>query len=978
MSPITSLSPALRGPLMTLAAAVACVAFAGAALAANPGQIDARSTLAKRVLFNAGQPGESFDGFIVYYRDDAPAGEEKSAAAARTRKAIDADLARVGKAFGIAARHERQLATGGHLVHLVGARLAGEDANAWMTALAANPDIIAIEPNARAHPSLVPNDRHYSLQWALNNPVGGINAPAAWDMSTGAGIVIAVVDTGATPHPDLDAQTVAGYDFISSAEAARDGNGRDADPNDEGDWHEPGDCPTSSEPSKDSSWHGTHVAGIAAAQANNGIGVAGVAFGAKVQHVRALGRCGGTVADIADSIIWAAGGTVPGVPANATPARVINLSLGSEGMCGPTYQNAVNLAQQRNAVVIAAAGNEDAHAATTRPANCSGVLVVGASNRAGIRASYSNYGELVDLSAPGGDCTDCENDYPDLILSTLNSGEQAQDEAGYYYMAGTSMAAPHASGVAALVLARKGSLSPAEVRALLRDTAKPFPGHCTGGCGVGLLNAEAAVRAASNQAITRLPLSVTRAGIGSGRITSSPSGIDCGARCSASFSKGTSVTLTAAASSGSTFTGWSGACSGTASTCTLAADQAHAALAHFKVPVTGLSRGQSVTALSAQGGQARMYSLHVPSGSDSLKIRLSGGSGDADLYVRHGAEPTEGQYDCRPYLYGNEELCEFPAPLAGIYYIMVKGAPDYSGARLNAHYVLGPAGGRTLNPGVPMTGIAAPEGGGRYFKVDVPQDATDLWITTRASRDLDLFVRRGGVPTARWDEQFASGNPSGNEEIYIPNPQRGMHYILLHAYESFSGATLLAGYTVAGKRIVLTHSGLGAGTVTMRRVATGATAASCAGFPCTVGLPDATFDLIATPATGSNFSGWSAGECDSVTAQGHCRMRVSRERPATVRFTGTPAKPVVTVNTVGEGRGAVLVRSVGGDAPLAVCAAFPCRISPTATTYELVPIAAPGSSFARWISPACASTTAEGYCRLQPTGATSVTANFVR
>ncbi|HRQ35594.1 MAG TPA: PPC domain-containing protein, partial [Chiayiivirga sp.] len=432
-----------------------------------------------------------------------------------------------------------------------------------------------------------------------------------------------------------------------------------------------------------------------------------------------------------------------------------------------------------------------------------------------------------------------------------------------------------------------------------------------------------------------------------------------------------------------TFVGWSGACSGSGSACTLAANQAHAALAHFKVPVTGLSRGQATADLSAQGGLARMYSLHVPSGSESLRIRLSGGSGDADLYVRHGTEPNESQYDCRPYLHGNNELCEFPAPLAGIYYIMIKGAPDYSGARLFAHYALGPQGGRTVSADVPMTGISAPQGGGRYFKVDVPQGATDLWITTRASRDLDLFVRRGGVPTPDWNEQFVSGNPAGNEEIYIPNPQRGMHYILLHAYESFSGASLRAGYTVAGKRIVMTHSGLGAGTVAMRRVATGATAATCAGFPCTVGLPDATFDLIASPSTGSAFSGWIASQCDSITPQGDCRMRVSSERPVSVGFSGAPSKPVVTLNTVGEGSGVVLVRAAGGDAPLAVCTAFPCRIAPTATTYELVPIAAPDSAFTRWISPtmgtpACASITAEGYCRLQPTVATSVTANFVK
>lgn len=980
VSPASFPHHSLRPRLLKLAAVIAMTAAAGAALAAHPGKVDAGPSLADRVYANAGQPGESFDGFIVYYRNDAPAGAEKSAAAARTRKTLDADLSRVAKASGISARHERQLATGGHLVRLENKRLAGEQARAWMAELAANPDVVAVEPNARVFPLLVTNDPYFHLQWGLSDPLGGISANSAWDTSTGTGIVIAVVDTGSTPHPDLDARTVAGYDFISSAETARDDNGRDDNPNDEGDWAEAGDCGPG-EPGSNSSWHGTHVAGIAAAQANNGIGVAGVAFDAKVQHVRALGRCGGTLADIADSIIWAAGGQVPGIPTNATPARVINLSLGGEGTCGPTYQSAIDLANNRNSVVIAAAGNDNEHLNEHRPANCAGVLTVGASNRAGSRASYSNFGERVDLSAPGGDCEDCESDVQDLILSTLNSGEQTQNDAGYYYMAGTSMATPYVSGVAALVLARKGSLTPAEVRTLLRDTAKPFPSHCVGGCGVGLLNAEAAVRAAANQAISRLPISVTRTGVGAGKVTSSPNGIDCGNRCSTQFNKGAAVTLTATPATGSVFSGWSGACSGAAPTCTLTADHAHSALAQFKVPVTGLSRGQSVASLSGQGGMARMYSLHVPSGSGTLKFRLSGGTGDADLYVRHGAEPTESDYDCRPYLHGNNEVCEFTAPLAGPYYVMVKGAPDYADAALNAHYVVGPGGGRTVGVDAPMTGISAPAGGGRYFKIDVPQGATNLWVTTRGNQDLDLFMRRGGIPAPDWSEEFVSGNPSGNEEIHIPNPQRGMHYLLMYAYDSYSNATLRVGYTVAGKQIVISQAGLGAGTVAVRRVATGSVISTCAGFPCSAGIPEVTFDLVATPSTGSNFSGWTPSECDSVTSLGDCRVRASRVRPVTAHFTGAPTQPTITVNAVGEGSGMVLVRTPGSDAPLATCTSFPCRIAPSATTYELVAIAAPGSRFTRWISPtmgvpACTSATAEGYCRLQPTASMSVTVNF--
>ncbi|MEE7547807.1 S8 family serine peptidase, partial [Xanthomonas sp. Kuri4-1] len=169
----------------------------------------------------------------------------------------------------------------------------------------------------------------------------GINVRPAWDKATGNGVVVAVIDTGITSHPDLDANILPGYDFISDTFVSRDGDGRDADPSDEGDWNPvQGECYTTPSPSPitDSSWHGTHVAGTIAAVTNNAVGVAGTAYNAKIVPVRVLGRCGGYTSDIADAIVWASGGSVSGVPANANPAEVINMSLGGSGTCSTTYQ----------------------------------------------------------------------------------------------------------------------------------------------------------------------------------------------------------------------------------------------------------------------------------------------------------------------------------------------------------------------------------------------------------------------------------------------------------------------------------------------------------------------------------------------------------------------------------------------------------------------------------------------------------------
>ncbi len=312
-----------------------------------------------------------------------------------------------------------------------------------MRQLAADPNVASVEIDQRMTIALTPNDPSLSNQWAFGTTTAGINVRPAWEQATGTGVVVAVIDTGITSHPDLNANILQGYDFVSDADMARDGNGRDSNPADQGDWIEANGCYSGS-PATHSSWHGTHVAGTIAVVTNNSTGLAGTAFNAKILPVRALGRCGGYTSGIVDAITWASGGTVSGVPANTTPAEVINMSLGGSGACSTTYQNAINAAVGRGTTVVVAAGNRSVNVSTSSPANCANVIAVAATTSSRPKASYSNYGSGIDISAPGSS-----------ILSTLNDGTTTPGNARYD---GTSMAAPHVAGVAALVLS--ASLTP--------------------------------------------------------------------------------------------------------------------------------------------------------------------------------------------------------------------------------------------------------------------------------------------------------------------------------------------------------------------------------------------------------------------------------------------------------------------------------------------------------------------------------------
>ncbi|MBU6245831.1 MAG: fibronectin type III domain-containing protein [Actinomycetales bacterium] len=342
-------------------------------------------------------------------------------------------------------------------------------------------------PRVSATPAvgLTPNDPYYAnnSMWGLNGTYG-INAPDAWAVTRGSpSTIVAVLDTGITVHPDLAGTSVAGYDMIVDPTVSVDGNGRDSDPSDPGD----------ASGGYGSSWHGTHVAGTINAIASNGIGVVGIAPDVKVQNVRVLGAGGGYTSDILAGITWASGGSVPGVPANPTPAKVINMSLGGYGSCGADWQAAINSAVGRGTTIVVAAGNSNASASNFTPASCANVVTVAAIGSNGKRASFSNYGSMVEVAAPGVG-----------IWSTLNTGTTSVGSPTYASYSGTSMATPHVVGVVALMLSQDPSLTPAQVSTRLTTPSllTAFPGGACDSnpaltCGQGIVNAGPLVGAAS-------------------------------------------------------------------------------------------------------------------------------------------------------------------------------------------------------------------------------------------------------------------------------------------------------------------------------------------------------------------------------------------------------------------------------------------------------------------------------------------------
>lgn len=690
------------------------------------------------------QSDTQFNQFIVKYRDGAP---EHSDAKARARGLDAAASALASASPALRSRnargdvlrlaHQRRLAIGADLVR-VDRKLDRVDAETLMRQLAADPNVEYVEVDQLMRALMTPNDPRYSEQWGFFSNAGGIRAEQAWDKSTGAGVVVAIIDSGIIAHPDLDANSVGGYDFVSSTSSGQagsgDGNGRDPDPFD-----------------ASGVLHGTHVAGTVAAVTNNNTGVAGTAPNARLLHLRVLGNQGyGSTSDIVDAIVWASGGSVSGVPANTHPAEVINLSLGGSGSCSATYQNAINSAVSRGSTVVIAAGNSNVNVSNASPANCNNIISVAANDQNGARSIWtsgqaSNYGNLIDISAPG-----------TSILSTYRSGSTPS----YANNSGTSMATPHVAGVVALMQAAASTpKTPAEIETIIKQTARAFPATPSQPIGAGIIDANAAVTAVMGGTPANNPPTANFSAAPNGltvQFTDTSTDSD-GSVASRSWNFGDGTTSTAANPSKTysaagtysvslTVTDDDGATNTRTQSVTVSSGSGGGSVLQNGVPVSGIS---------GAAGSSQYWTINVPSGASNLVISSAGGTGDADLYVRYGAAPTTSTYTCRPYRTGNNESCSFAAPQAGTYHVMLRGYSAYSGVTLTGSYSAGGGGGvqtysNTADYSIPdnnATGIRSPisvSGRSGNAGSSVPV-AVNIVHTYRGDLVVDLIAPDGSV-----------------------------------------------------------------------------------------------------------------------------------------------------------------------------------------------------------------------------------------
>ena len=464
-----------RRPVLIVTISIVVVALAAVGIAALTGLFrhdDSDALTPKRDAVTAAA-NTSSNRFVVTYSDGSPAASVIKSAQAYGTNIIDS-LPEEDRQALVAAAGKFSVTIESVTAHSLGMagislseNLTADQVKEFITTLGAADGIEAVETDL--HMTALgdtvpetPNDKYFSRQWSLTSDSYSINATGAWSRSTGQDVTVAVIDSGVlSTHPDLENNLLPGYDFISDPWISRDDDGRDADPSDNGDSADADVCYQGSE-ARPSSWHGSHVAGIIAASTNNERGVAGVAPNARILPVRALGRCGGTSTDI--------------------------MSLGGTGTCPAFYQKAIDAAVERGSIIVAAAGNEDVDAGGVAPAGCQNVITVGATGSTGARSFYSNYGSVVDVSAPGGD-----PNTDDGIASTVDRSETTPQEPAYGYMMGTSQAAPHVAGTIALLRAIKPSLTTEEATTLLQSTSTPLSNCDRDSCGTGIINATAAV-----------------------------------------------------------------------------------------------------------------------------------------------------------------------------------------------------------------------------------------------------------------------------------------------------------------------------------------------------------------------------------------------------------------------------------------------------------------------------------------------------
>jgi serine protease len=434
---------------------------------------------------------------IIKLRETASAGAVTPAAVASEEAQIEAGRQRVAVLagrHGLMLKMTRAITARMHVMHLDSA-LAAASLAKTLEALRGDPEVEYAEVDQRRYAHATPNDALFATQqWYLQNSAAtpaAIDAMTAWDTTTGsATLVIADLDTGVRyDHPDLlatsmpNGRLLPGYCFISDAFVANNSTCPGADASDPGDWVTQSDLShpeCSGGTVQNSSWHGTRTAGILGAITNNMTGIAGVTWQTQILPVRVLGKCGGSVSDIATATLWAAGIAVAGVPANTQPAKVINMSFGGTGSCSQTEADAINQATAKGVLVVVSAGNEGGP--VDSPANCAGAAAVAGIRHVGTKVGYSSLGPEVALSAPAGNCVNTAPGstclYP--ITTTINTGTMGPVANAYTDQVnnpnlGTSFSAPLVSGIGALMAAMNSTLNSCRLISRLKESALAFP-----------------------------------------------------------------------------------------------------------------------------------------------------------------------------------------------------------------------------------------------------------------------------------------------------------------------------------------------------------------------------------------------------------------------------------------------------------------------------------------------------------------------
>lgn len=646
------------------AALAASIAFAlSLGVTVHAQSTSSSNGFATRINASAVTGSATYSRFIVRYNASAPttavaATQGASAAMARATK-LQASLSSNTPSVS----YKRTLATGAHLI-ATSRKLSASEAAAFMQSIASDPTVAYVQPDVMrraigisAPASFTPNDNYFAKYQtdylpgdgtvtAAGNKVanwGGVNVTGAWDLADGTGITIAVLDTGIVKHADIDTSLGdAGYDFIAdSFVSGRSTDGRVSGGWDLGDWttgapySSGANACVSPSQAESSSWHGSHVASASGAEiTNNSVGMAGIAYKAKVLPVRVLGHCGGYDSDIADAIVWASGGHVDGVPDNQHPAQVINMSLGGDGACTADDVTAQAIAKARanGTAVVVAAGNDGGDVNNHSPASCPGVITVASTGVGSGLSFYSNYnspGEtIVKLAAFGGgvypnDASSGSQLNPEgFAWQAINNGATTPvaSPGGDTYggMAGTSQATPHVTGAVALMqsarlAANMPLLKPDEVLAILQKTARTP--HTTPNAnktfGAGILDAGAAVAEAVKDGGNNPPT-----------------------------------------------------------------DNA-----------TALQNGVALTGQKGDAGSEAFYKIDVPANARALVIRTAGGTGDVSLYVKAGAAPTATSFDASSIHAGNaESVTVVRVATATTYYLRVVGVQAYSGVSVQATF----------------------------------------------------------------------------------------------------------------------------------------------------------------------------------------------------------------------------------------------------------------------------------------------------